>query len=431
MDIRILNAFINDEHIGILTDTNGIWSFEYTSAWINKGYALSPALPLQKDAQIDKSTIRPVQNFFDNLLPEEAARKLMANEAGVDVADRFALLAYYGAETAGAITLLKEAQHPAIADAYAELTYESLSARIRALPQSPLTKESPKRMSLAGAQHKLAVCFDHETQALSEPKGATASTHVLKPDHNDIDNYPHSSINEWFVMRLADIAGLSVPATHYLHVPETVYLIDRFDRDTTTDKAARKHILDGCQMLQLPPESKYRNCTIENLVKLSNMCVEPAATRQKVFNWLIFNFLVGNSDAHLKNLSFFINANGYSLTPHYDLLNTTGYGSTSQKWMHANMVTKLGDVQVFEGVTIKTLIATGQEMKVGSVKNITQRISTLCNKVSTGAQNLYETLEKTNSDKPDHLKLTPGELQHLRKIIYGPLSEAARQLQSS
>jgi len=38
MDIRVLNAFINDEHIGVLTDTNGIWSFEYTSAWINKGY---------------------------------------------------------------------------------------------------------------------------------------------------------------------------------------------------------------------------------------------------------------------------------------------------------------------------------------------------------------------------------------------------------
>lgn len=54
MDIRVLNAFINDEHIGVLTDTNGIWSFKYTSAWINKGYALSPALPLQKDAQIDK-----------------------------------------------------------------------------------------------------------------------------------------------------------------------------------------------------------------------------------------------------------------------------------------------------------------------------------------------------------------------------------------
>ena len=63
-------------------------------------------------------------------------------------------------------------------------------------------------MSLAGAQHKLAVVLDNGT--LFESVGARPSPHMLKPDHPDPD-YPHSVANEWFVMRLARKIGLDVP----------------------------------------------------------------------------------------------------------------------------------------------------------------------------------------------------------------------------
>jgi hypothetical protein len=82
-------------------------------------------------------------------------------------------------------------------------------------------------MSLAGAQHKLAVVL--QDGALFEAAGATPSTHILKPDHPDTD-YHHSAINEWFVMRLAKRLGIDVPDVHRRYVPSPVYLIDRFDR---------------------------------------------------------------------------------------------------------------------------------------------------------------------------------------------------------
>ena len=71
-----------------------------------------------------------------------------------------------------------------------------------------LTKSAIKRMSLAGAQHKLAIVV--KDGELFEPAGATPSTHILKPNHPDVE-YCHSVLNEWFVMRLAKRLGLDVP----------------------------------------------------------------------------------------------------------------------------------------------------------------------------------------------------------------------------
>ena len=105
-------------------------------------------------------------------------------------------------------------------------------------------------MSLAGAQHKMALIYrDNE---LFEPIGSTLSTHILKPDHQDTDDYPHSVANEWFVMQLAKKVGLSVPETYYKRVPEPVYLIERFDRVTGDDGSlSRRHTMDACQLLSL------------------------------------------------------------------------------------------------------------------------------------------------------------------------------------
>lgn len=61
-----------------------------------------------------------------------------------------------------------------------------LSARIRQLPMASLNKQAAKRMSLAGAQHKMVVCFDPATGGLAEPLEGSASTHILKPDSNAV-----------------------------------------------------------------------------------------------------------------------------------------------------------------------------------------------------------------------------------------------------
>ena len=187
MTPRTLVARIDDALVGQLQEMAGSWSFQYAEAWLSTPdrFALSPALPLQPEPICDGASLRPVQWYFDNLLPEEGQRTLLAKDARIDGADAFSLLAWYGAESAGSLTLLPPdaaiEQRPVLHP----LTDSALSARIRQLPRAPLTHAAVKRMSLAGAQHKLAVVLADD--ALFEPAGAFASAHILKPDHPDQD----------------------------------------------------------------------------------------------------------------------------------------------------------------------------------------------------------------------------------------------------
>jgi hypothetical protein len=78
----------------------------------------------------------------------------------------------------------------------------------------------------------------------------------LKPDHPDED-YPHSVINEWFVMRLAKRLGLDVPDVHRRYAPSPVFLINRFDRVREDQGWQRRHVIDACQLLGLDRSFKY------------------------------------------------------------------------------------------------------------------------------------------------------------------------------
>ncbi|MBT9291830.1 HipA domain-containing protein [Prosthecodimorpha staleyi] len=325
MAARTLVASINGQPVGELGEVAGLWSFTYVESWLENAqrYPLSPHLALRAEPHIDGGSNRPVQWFFDNLLPEEAQRTLLATDAKIDAADAFGLLAYYGAESAGALTLLPpEAQVPA--GGLRPLPDADLSARIKALPNAPLGRHAVKRMSLAGAQHKLAVVI--ENGALFEPIGAQPSTHILKPDHPDED-YPHSVINEWFSMRLARALGLEVPDVERRYVPEPVYLIRRFDRQQTAAEWRRLHAIDACQLLNLDRSFKYARGSVETLAALAELCRSPALARTRLFNWLVFNVLLGNGDAHLKNLSFLVTSAGIQPAPFYDLLSTAIYDS--------------------------------------------------------------------------------------------------------
>ncbi|MGI9211452.1 MAG: HipA domain-containing protein, partial [Methylococcaceae bacterium] len=319
MNERTLLASINGNPVGTLHEENGIWIFRYADAWITHpdSYALSPHLPLKADPILDLSTTRPVQWYFDNLLPEENQRILLASDARLDAADAFGLLGYYGAESAGSLTLLPAEGYPQELEVLRPLSDEALYERIRQMPKAPLTHAAIKRMSHAGAQHKLAVVF--QDGQLFEPAGATPSTHILKPDHPDNTDYPHSVINEWFVMRLAKRLKLEVPEVHRRYVPAPVYIIDRFDRIRNEDGWQRRHVIDACQLLGLDRSFKYNEGSVGNLAVLANACRSPAVARTRLFSWLVFNILVGNTDAHLKNLSFMVSHDGIQLAPHYDL----------------------------------------------------------------------------------------------------------------
>ena len=416
---RSLAVWLDDTRIGRLRETGNLWAFAYDEQWLGaaEGFDLSPSLPRAAGEIVDGASQRPVQWFFDNLLPEEGARTLLARDAGIAPADAFGLLQRYGPESAGALTLLAPGE-TLPAGGLQALSDEALSARIRNLPLAPLSHDAPKRMSMAGAQHKLAVVKDRES--LWEPIGRTASTHILKPDHQQSEHYPHSVANEWFIMRLAEAVGLSVPAVEMRRVPEPVFVVRRFDRGGSGQTARRLHVLDGCQLLSLDRAFKYEQATADTLRKLAEICRAKAATRQSLFRWAVFNAIVGNGDAHLKNLSFFPAAEGIALAPHYDLVSTAVYAGGG--WGAETLTTPMADASHLADVRRDHVLQFGQAL--GLPQSVGERLlDRLIGAVEVHARSLLDDYQAQPAEQ-----IEPGEARLLRQIVYGPIREMVAQL---
>ena len=360
-----------------------------------------------------------MQWFFDNLLPEEGARELIANDAHINKADAFGLLEHFGAESAGALTLLSE-DEPSNQKGERYLTNKTLSERIRQLPHIPLATGTSKRMSMAGAQHKLPIVF--RNNELYEPIGATPSTHILKPDHSDPERYPHSAANEWFTMQLAKRVGLNVPECYLIYVPEPVYIVTRFDRTETDGELLRQHMLDGCQLLSLANTFKYDQCNFETLERLVAFSRTKAATRQRLFQWFIFNLLVGNTDDHLKNLSFYASKQGFNLTPHYDLISTAVY-ATENQWGNEKLVWSIGKARYLNQVTPEDIQSLAETLKL-SLRYQQRTLQNMITGITTHADALIKEVLQQEKTGPGR----EGELQLLRKIRFGVIEDMIRQL---
>lgn len=434
MSSRSLRASINQADVGTLQEVDGLWSFQYDVSWQSnpQSFALSPHLPLTAESLLDGASRRPVQWYFDNMLPEEGQRILLAGDARLDAADAFGLLARYGAESAGSLTLLAPDARPQVPEPLRPLTDDALESRIRQMPKVPLTHGAIKRMSLAGAQHKLAVVLQDD--ALFEPAGATPSTHILKPDHPD-DHYPHSVINEWFVMRLAKRLGLDVPDVHRRYVPSPVYLINRFDRTLAAQGWQRQHVIDACQLMGLDRSFKYSEGSMETLAALAKACRSPAVVRARLFGWLVFNVLVGNSDAHLKNLSFLVSQEGIQLAPMYDLLSVASYESPAfdqNRWpAQTELAWPILEARRFSEIDRALLLEAGAALNLA--KGTAERLlENLRSRIVKEAEVIYSEVEAANArilrDSPELAATMAGELRCLRTILHVVIKEMAKKI---
>ena len=426
---RQLLVRINDATVGTLSTQDDIWRFAYAPEWIAspKAFALAPGLPLSTAAYIDGATQRPVQWYFDNLLPEEQLRSVLAKEAQIDEADAFGMLGYFGAESAGSLVL---AAPDAIAAATGlqPLPLPELNVRIRNLPRATLTQKSPKRMSLAGAQHKMVVVYRDEQ--LFEPLPGTPSTHILKPDSQSAD-YPHSVINEYFSMRLAAAVGLNVPAVHRLYAPEPAYIVERFDRRTGPDGSTQRlHIIDTCQLLAKSRAFKYEQATLGTLVQAVEQCTAKAATRLQLYRWLVFNYLLGNGDNRLKNISFLISHEGIQLAPAYDLLCTAVYDtrsfSESPVWPTTQLALSLGQATQFEHVNRAVMLQAGADLGL-SKGTATRELDKMLKTLPEHADRLIAAIEASCPAQATNYQA--GELRLLRAIRHVIVQDTLQRLQ--
>jgi serine/threonine-protein kinase HipA len=281
-----------------------------------------------------------VRDFFQNLLPEGKSLDAAAAVAKVSKGSLVGLLASLGAECMGALRILP----PGIAAPATSLravTREELSQRIRERPTLPFSVWDGKvRLSIPGYQDKVALFVRGEEWFLAE--GALASTHILKPEPVE-KSVAGLTSNEFFCMRLAAACGLEVAAVQLRHLPEPVLMVERFDRRTVAgngntggETVDRLHVMDGCQALGLPVDAKYERlygsgkdvkhirdgASLPHFFALQQLSAQPLAQRQKLLRWAMFQVLIGNTDAHAKNLSFFAGISGVSVAPAYDLVST-------------------------------------------------------------------------------------------------------------
>jgi serine/threonine-protein kinase HipA len=174
---------------------------------------------------------------------------------------------------------------------------------------------------------------------------------------------PHLVINEHYCMTLAQHMGLPVAQVSILRTPQPVLLVTRFDRHVQTGPAGvtvrRLHVIDACQASDMPVSFKYeRNIgngemvahirdgvSFEVLFSRVAQTVNKAAARLHLLRWALFQFLIGNSDAHGKNYSFFVTRQGLVPAPWYDLVSVMQYPAVNHELAMA-----FGDVFVLDEV---------------------------------------------------------------------------------
>ncbi len=419
--MRSLNAYLNSQKIGTLSEGDGLWGFEYDAQWaqLPTSFDLAPGLSRAQLKHVDGASVRAVQWYFDNLLPEGALRETVSNEAKLSGDDAFALLEYLGAESAGSLVLLPPDADVSPASGLQSLSDETLSQRIKNLPRQSLSANAPKRMSSAGAQNKLLVIL--QNKELFEPVGSTPSTHILKPDHTSAD-YPSTVINEYVCHKLAKKLGLGPPAVQRRYVPEPVYLIERFDRFLDIDQhIQRLHIIDACQLLNKPGIFKDKAATLSTLAQCIAACRNKASVRVRLYRWLMFNILIGNNDNHLKNISFIVSAQGIDLAPPYDLLSTsvyltTAYADSRASWPAVELMIPVPGASYFGDVTRAAVISVGAAL--GLSRRICEReLDSMVAKLPGQLAALIAEVEQQNAQMPaaTHVFLG-GEMRVLRSI---------------
>lgn len=138
-------------------------------------------------------------------------------------------------------------------------------------------------------------------------------------------------------MRLAAIAGLDVAGVSLTRsLNKDVLLVERFDREQVRGTIHRKLMLSGLSLLGLHEmEARYASyIDLADLVR--HRFVDPVNTLLQLFQRLLFNILIGNTDDHARNHAAFWDGKQLSLTPVYDICPQARAGGEATQAMQIN-----------------------------------------------------------------------------------------------
>lgn len=308
--------------------------------WPGLSPVLSCSLPLQS-RPMDASV------FADGLLPEGQHRQALSAELKVPVNDLHSLLRRFGRDVAGALVIaIEEPAHrtPSVI----RYTDAALEQEVVDLPQRPLAIHDDSELSISGLQDKLLL-VGMPDGGWGRPAHGYPSTHILKADD---PLRPGLIEAEAQCLRLAVAVGLTNVQGRVQRIADRAcLLLSRFDRRQLPDgKVERVHQEDLCQALARSPDSargrgKYQDAGGPSLreaaMLLDRYSIHPATQLDRLLAAATFTVLIGNADAHGKNLSLLHpTAEAVELAPVYDTvptvlwprLRTRGAMSIGSRW---------------------------------------------------------------------------------------------------
>lgn len=175
-------------------------------------------------------------------------------------------------------------------------------------------------VSVPGVQPKLSLGFIKEvlqdgSKGRLTVMGALGGNYILKPQN---EFFPQMPENEHLTMRMAELCGISVVPSTLIRLKsgELSYLTKRIDRTETGEKI---HMLDMFQILEA--FDKYKS-SVEKVGKaVAEHSSNTLLDLLRLFEVVLFSYITGNNDMHLKNFSLILSGQDWSLAPAYDLLN--------------------------------------------------------------------------------------------------------------
>ncbi|WP_396163508.1 HipA domain-containing protein [Flavobacterium sp.] len=210
-------------------------------------------------------------------------------------------------------------------DKYSEKGLRMIAPKLTHLNDLPYTAAElrqeaanrAKKLSIQGVQPKLSATISVAKQEFKIVD--QFGTYIIKPQN---DLFPELPENEDVTMRMAKVFGLDVPFHGMLYAKDgsLSYFIKRFDRYGKGKKIATE---DFAQLTGNTRDTKYR-FTMEKLVPvIDEFCSFPAIEKADFFKRILFCYVTGNEDMHLKNFSLITKNGKTTLTPIYDFLNSS------------------------------------------------------------------------------------------------------------
>jgi len=358
-----LSVFRSKVKVGSLdlSANEPFYGFTYDSAYLDSPSALplSISLPLA----LPRYPGTAAQPFFEGLLPEGAARDAIARRLGVSSRSSVKLLRALGRDCAGDISIIDEDEDPRHcldpSSGSDSTMYIPLDGGIQKIAENPFLEiprlQEDMRLSLAGGQGKIAL-YHHHAKSIAQgwyvPLSGLPTTHIIKPGLLEA-HYPHITLNEFLCLRAASACGMRAVEVDLLFPETPVIIIRRYDRLTSDMEVnglktvQRVHQEDCCQACGVKSSLKYEHDggpgfkLIREL--LAKYARQPYEDITNLVKWGIFNYLIGNCDAHSKNLSLLHSMDGaVSLAPIYDLASTTIYDGRFGSKLSRNMGMRIG-----------------------------------------------------------------------------------------